>query len=94
MGNTKIAKFDASNLRSQIITEDNQVWYWGGYVYDGRKRSSHGLKNLIEGFNLLNEEEGIPLGKNIHTYGMGFAHDTVMFNEQEAIETIETPTDL
>ena len=35
IGNKKIISFDAKNLRSNIITEDNQVWFWGGYFYDG-----------------------------------------------------------
>jgi len=36
----------------------------------------------VEGFNLLNEEEGL-VGKKIVSYGMGFAHDTVMVEEAE-----------
>ena len=53
------------------------MWFWGGYYY-------HEYKKLcIEGFNLLNEEEGLPKDKKIVDFGMGFAHDTVMVDEEE-----------
>ncbi|CDW73903.1 UNKNOWN [Stylonychia lemnae] len=73
----KIVKFKASNLRNYIITEDNQVWFWGGYIYQNYQ------KLCIDDFNLLNEEEGIPKGKKIIDYGLGFAHDTVLIEEDE-----------
>ena len=73
----KIVSFKAQNLRSQAITEDGEVWFWGGYFYEDHK------KLLIEGFNLLNEEEGLPKDKKIISFGMGFAHDTVMVENEE-----------
>ena len=36
----------------------------------------------IDGFNLLNEEEGIPKDKTIIDYGLGFGHDLVMVEEE------------
>ena len=81
MGSSKIVSIKASNLRSQLTTEDGQVWFWGGYFYDGRAKRSAGLKKYIDGFNLLNEEKGIPPGKRIVSHGMGFAHDTVMIED-------------
>jgi hypothetical protein len=36
----------------------------------------------IDGFNLLNAEDGIPKDKKIIEYGMGFAHDTVMVEDE------------
>jgi hypothetical protein len=55
------------------------VWFWGGYFYENY------LKMHIEGFNLLNEEEGLPKDKKIVEFGMGFAHDTVMVEEEAPI---------
>jgi hypothetical protein len=64
-----------------VVTEDGQIWFWGGYYYDGNKGSSQ-MKQQIEGFNLLNEEVGLPPGAPIVSYGMGFAHDTVVIEEE------------
>ncbi|TNV78494.1 hypothetical protein FGO68_gene9950 [Halteria grandinella] len=75
----KIKSFKAQNLRSYSITEDDQVWFWGGYYYNQYQ------KLCIEGFNLLNEEEGLPKDKKIVEYGMGFAHDTVMIEEESPV---------
>ena len=36
----------------------------------------------IDGFNLLNEEEGLPVGKRIAAHGMGFCHDAVLIEEE------------
>lgn len=74
-------------MRNYAITEDNEVWFWGGYFYNEYK------KGLIEGFNLLNEEEGIPKDKKIVEFGLGFAHDTVMVDEQEPTIKIEINID-
>lgn len=63
-----------------MTTEDGQVWFWGGFFYDARDYSQ--LKQVIEGFNLLNEEEGLPKEKKIVSYEMGFAHDTVVVEEE------------
>lgn len=30
----RISKVKASNLRSYLMTEDGQVWFWGGYFYN------------------------------------------------------------
>lgn len=73
----KITRFKAQNLRSYIFTEDNQVWFWGGYFYNKYQ------KLCIDGFNKLNDEEGIPKDKKIVEFGMGFAHDTVLIEEEE-----------
>jgi hypothetical protein len=40
---------------------------------------------MIEGFNLLNEEKGLPVGAPIISYGMGFCHDTVMVESSPSI---------
>ena len=74
---SKIVSIDASNLRSMVKTADGQVWHWGGYFYDGTK-GNWSVKSNRAGFKLLNEEEGIPKGAKIASYGMGFAHDVVM----------------
>jgi hypothetical protein len=55
------------------------VWFWGGYFYNNYE------KLCIEGFNLLNEEEGLPNDKKIIDFGMGFAHDTVLIEEEPPI---------
>ena len=78
VGKAKIKSIDARSLKSQMTTVDGQVWFWGGYFYDGRSLKSKDLKQLIDGFNLLNEEAGIPKDATILSYGMGFAHDTVL----------------
>jgi len=31
---SKIVSFQASNLKSNVMTADGQVWFWGGYHYD------------------------------------------------------------
>ena len=49
-------------MKSQAITEDGQVWFWGGFYYDENAPS---VKLQIDGFNLLNEEPGIPPGAKI-----------------------------
>jgi len=36
----------------------------------------------IDGFNLLNEEVGLPQGKQIAAHGMGFCHDAVLIEEE------------
>ena len=89
----RIESIKASNLKSQVVTEDGQVWFWGGYFYDGRSRRASGLKQNIDGFNLLNEEEGVPKDKKIVAYGMGFAHDIIMVEEEESVERIELETE-
>ena len=38
----------------------------------------------IDGFNLLNEEEGLPKDKRIISHGMGFCHDAVMVEDEDA----------
>ena len=48
------------------------MWLWGGYYYEGKNRV------LIDDFNLLNEEEGLPSHLKIVDYHMGFGHDVVM----------------
>ena len=65
------------------MTEDGQVWFWGGFFYDKYQ------KMAIEGFNLLNEEKGLPKDKKIINFGMGFAHDAVMVEEEEPIQVLE-----
>lgn len=62
------------------------MWFWGGYFYNKYQ------KLCIEGFNLLNEEEGLPKDKRIVEFGMGFAHDTVLI-EDEAPEVKEVLVD-
>ena len=52
------------------------MWFWGGYFYNKYE------KLCISGFNLLNEEEGLPKDKKIIEFGMGFAHDTVLLEER------------
>lgn len=37
----------------------------------------------IDGFNLLNEEEGVPRDKKIIDFGMGFAHDSILIEEEQ-----------
>ncbi len=71
----KIKKFRAQNLRNYLFTEDDQVWFWGGYFYNKYD------KLCIDGFNLLNEEKGLPKDKKIIEFGMGFAHDTVLIED-------------
>jgi hypothetical protein len=44
IGSSPIISIDARNLRSQCITADGQVWFWGGYFYDGSLNVSSGLK--------------------------------------------------
>ena len=37
----------AQNLRSQIVRENGELWFWGGYFYQGHE------KLYISDFNLL-----------------------------------------
>jgi hypothetical protein len=48
-----IVKVQASNLRSAVTMASGEVWFWGGYFYEGYH------KLLIANFNLLQEEEGL-----------------------------------
>lgn len=73
-----IVEIKASNLRSQIKRANGEIWFWGGYFYEGYE------KLLIVNFNLLQEEIGLPEGKKIIEFGMGFAHDTVLVEESES----------
>ena len=57
------------------MRKNGEVWFWGGYFYRNNE------KLYISGFNLLNEEDGIPKDKKILQHGMGFAHDTVLIEE-------------
>jgi hypothetical protein len=72
---SKIVDFKACSLKSCIFTEDGQVWFWGGYFYENYH------KLCIVGFNLLNEEKGIPKDKKIIDFGLGFTHDTVLMDD-------------
>ena len=79
VGKSGIERFKAQTLRSYVQTVDGQVWFWGGYFY-------HNYEKLcIDGFNLLNEEDGIPKDKKIIDFGMGFAHDTVLIEEEPPV---------
>ena len=42
-----IKSFKAQNMRSQLVRENGEVWFWGGYTYSGHN------KLLIKDFNLL-----------------------------------------
>ena len=64
----------ASNLRSSITRANGEIWFWGGYFYEGYD------KLLIVNFNLLQEEDGLK-NKKIVDFGLGFAHDTVLTEE-------------
>jgi len=57
-----------------LTTSTGEHWFWGGYYYNKYD------KLLLDGFNLLNEEEGLK-DKTILTHGMGFAHDTVLVED-------------
>ncbi|CAI2368911.1 unnamed protein product [Moneuplotes crassus] len=72
---SKIERIKASNLRSCAFLENGEVWFWGGFFYREKKRL------VIDDFNLLNEEEGIPSDVKIADYHMGFGHDVVMTEE-------------
>ncbi len=67
-------------------TESGELWYWGGLFFRKAKR------NLIEGFNLLNEEkefkELLEGDERIIDMGLGFAHDLVM-TERPGVEITE-----
>ena len=54
-----IVSIKASNLRSQLVRENGEIWFWGGYFYKNYE------KHFISEFNLLNEEDGIPKDKKI-----------------------------
>ncbi len=36
---SRIVSIKANNLKSSLTTADGQVWFWGGYFYDGSKPS-------------------------------------------------------
>jgi len=40
----------------------------------------------IDGFNLLNEEVGLPKGKQIVAHGMGFCHDAVLVEDEAPLQ--------
>lgn len=73
-----IVSFKASNLRSQLVRENGEIWFWGGYFYTGYD------KLLIKDFNLLNEEDGLQ-DKKIIQHEMGFAHDTALVEESPSL---------
>lgn len=73
-----IVSMQAQNLRSSITRENGEIWYWGGYFYEGYE------KLQIINFNLLQEDEGMP-DKPVVKLGLGFAHDTVLVEEKEAL---------
>jgi hypothetical protein len=56
--------------------QSGQVWYWGGYTFRDNK------KLLIDGYNLLQEDIGIPKDKPL-TFGMGYLHDIVMVDDEK-----------
>ena len=65
------------------MRENGELWFWGGYFFEGYN------KLYIDGFNLLNEEEGIPHDKPIIQHEMGFGHDTVMVEEAKSADVVE-----
>ena len=75
-----IVSFQASNLRSQLVRENGEIWFWGGYFYKDLD------KLFIADFNLMNEEDGLPKDKKIVSHEMGFAHDTVLVEEAPSEE--------
>ena len=77
-----IVSFQASNIRSQLVRENGEIWFWGGYFYRGLD------KLFISDYNLLNEEEGLPADKKILQHEMGFAHDTVLVEEAPSDEVV------
>jgi len=77
-----IVEVHAQNLRSHIKRANGEIWFWGGFFYEGH----HKLQ--IVDFNLLQEEPGLPEGKNIVHFGMGFAHDTVLVDNGENEEIV------
>ena len=63
-------------MRCQLERENGERWFWGGFFYKGVE------KLYIDGFNLLNEEKGIPEGKAIVQHEMGFCHDSILIEEE------------
>jgi len=55
--------------------ESGEIFYWGGFYY------GTGQRMLIDGFNLLNEEEGLSKNGKIVDFQMGFCHDLVLTEE-------------
>ena len=77
-----IKSFKAQNMRSQLVRENGEVWFWGGYTYSGYN------KLLIKDFNLLQEEDGIPIDKPILQLEMGFGHDTILVEEEPSAKMV------
>ena len=76
---SKVVDFKANNVKSCAFLENGEVWFWGGFFYRSNNRAR------IDGFNLLNEEDGIPNDHRIVDYCMGFGHETVMTEKNDDV---------
>jgi len=59
-----------------VRTNSGEIWYWGGFAYDKYTRL------VIEGFNKLSEDDGLPKGKKFADMGLGFASDIVVVDDE------------
>ena len=76
---SKIIEIFASNNRSGAILENGEAYYWGGLAYD--PKYSLLRQPRYSGFNLMNDENGIPKNCKILKVGLGYFHDTVLIEE-------------
>jgi alpha-tubulin suppressor-like RCC1 family protein len=75
---SKIIKFYAKNNRSAALLENGKFYYWGGYSYNNGYLLNSQPK--FEGFNLFNNEIGIPENCKILDVGIGYLHDLLLID--------------
>jgi len=74
--NSKVEKIYAKCNRSAVKLSNGNYYYWGGYSYN----LDYPLNNQPKyvGFNLLNNETGIPEDSKIFDFALGLFHDILI----------------
>jgi alpha-tubulin suppressor-like RCC1 family protein len=73
-----IKRIIAKCNRSAVELDNGKFYYWGGYSYHNGYSISNQPKYI--GFNLFNEEPGIPPGSKIKDVALGLFHDCIITN--------------
>jgi alpha-tubulin suppressor-like RCC1 family protein len=73
-----IKRIFAKTNRSAVELENGKFYYWGGNSY----HNSYSIANQpkYNGFNLFNEEPGMPSGSKIRDVALGLFHDCIITN--------------
>jgi alpha-tubulin suppressor-like RCC1 family protein len=81
---TKIVKIWGKNNRSACMLENGKVLYWGGFSYHPKYKITSLPK--YNGFNIMNNEVGLPENCHILDLGIGFLHDILLIKLKNGIE--------